>query len=196
MYKDDIYDHLAQVYLGKRKTVEAEKKKQVNAWLLINILITGVIFASVFYGFTAFLKQHTPTLQNNILFSVHSGTIRMSYNFKDSFNPVETFALSLPEVDISKYRRLHFTVRAKEEGSPGVLKIVLRNDLNETDSYYIKGIDLNWKEVDIPLSDFENISDFSSIQDFSFILESWNVDNQKGLILIEDVSLAGVENSS
>ena len=43
MNRDDIYDHLAQVYLGKRNKTEEKKKKQYSVWLLINIGITFII---------------------------------------------------------------------------------------------------------------------------------------------------------
>ena len=37
MTRDEIYDHLAQVYLGKRKEAEPRKKKHFHAWLAINV---------------------------------------------------------------------------------------------------------------------------------------------------------------
>ena len=68
MTRDDIYDHLAQVYLGKRSKADIKKERQFNAWLVINIFITFIIFASAFYGLTAFLTQRNSSLQSRIIF--------------------------------------------------------------------------------------------------------------------------------
>ncbi len=190
MTRDDIYDHLAQVYLGKRKEADHKKKQQFNAWLVINILITVIIFGSAFYGLTAFLTQRSSSLQDNIVFALHHGPIRLEYNFKDSFHPDETFVLSIPKMDASRYKSLQFAIRAKEEGTPGVIKLVLHNTKNETASYYLKGIDMSWQEFRIPLKEFRQITDWSNLTDVSFVVESWNVESQKGLVLIDNINLS------
>ena len=190
MNREDIYDHLAQVYLGKRKEVDTKKKKQFNAWLVINILIAFVIFASATYGLTAFLAQKRTDFNSSILFSLHNGPVTFEYNFQNSLHPTESFSLSIPAIEIAKYKSLQFAVRAREEGSPGILKVVFRNKRNETSSYYIQGIILKWKNFNIPLEEFREITDWSTIEDVSFILETWNVEKKKGLILIDNIYFA------
>ena len=65
MTRDEIYEHLAKVYLGKRENVAEEKKKKAinQSWLVINAVITAVIVISTVYGFTAFLTRRAG-LQN------------------------------------------------------------------------------------------------------------------------------------
>lgn len=192
MTREDIYDHLAQVYLGKRKEVDTKKKKekQFNAWLLINIVITLIIFASASYGLSAFLAQRGSSLQSSIIFSLHRGAIRLPYNFENSMHPIEAFSLSIPKVDVVKYRSIQFSIRAKEEGTPGVVKVVIRNAKNETSYYYIKNVGQSWKEFNIPLKEFKDITDWNSVIDLSFVIETWNVTKKKGLVLIDDVNLS------
>ena len=190
MNREDIYDHLAQVYLGKRKQADIKKKKQFNAWLVINIFITVTIFAGVFYGLTAFLTQKGSTFEKNVIYSLHQGSIRVEYNFNSQFPPVQTFSLSLSSLDASKYNKIQFALRGKEEGAPGVIKVVVRNDKGEISSYYVQGIGLGWGDYSIPLSEFKQISDWSNIIDVSFVLESWNVVNKKGVVLIDDVNFS------
>ena len=72
MTRDDIYDHLAQVYLGKRKEADDKKKKQFSAWLFINIVITVIIFASIFDGTMGAVKV---TLRSVINFFKNAFTI-------------------------------------------------------------------------------------------------------------------------
>lgn len=187
MTRDDIYDHLAQVYLGKSSKADIKKEKQFSAWILINILITVIIFTSAFYGLTAFLTHRDSALSSRIIFSLHHGMIRMEYNFTGSFPPVKTFALNVPAIDAAKYGKIQFSIRGKEEGTPGIVKVVIKNRRNEEASYYVQGVGLDWQEFNIPLDEFQQITDWSSLTDISFVLESWNVDSKKGLILIDNV---------
>jgi hypothetical protein len=74
---------------------------------------------------------------------------------------------------------------------PGVVKVVIRNRRNEEASYYIQGVGLAWQEFAIPLEQFKQISDWSSLVDISFVLESWNVENKKGLVLVDNICFSG-----
>ena len=187
MTRDEIYDHLAQVYLGKRKKVDEKKRIEFNAWLVINILITAIIFSSAFYGLTAFLKQRSSYFESKIVYALHNGRILFEYNFREDVAPVKKFSLSVPEVDASQYGWLQFSLRAKEEGNPGIVKVVIESNRNEIASYYVQGVTQSWKEYNIPFEEFKQISNWSDLKDISFILESWNINNDKGIILIDDV---------
>lgn len=189
MTRDEIYDHLAQVYLGKTKAVdEKKKKKQANVWLVVNLATTVVIFLSAFYGLTAFLSHRTDDVQNSVIYSLHRGPVRLSFDFKDEYPPVKTLLLSLPEMDASKYKFVSFSIRSKEEGSPKILKVEVKNFRNEKSFIYIRGIDGDWENYKISLADFKEISDWSSVTQISFVLEEWNVDQKSGLILIDELS--------
>ncbi len=190
MNRDDIYDHLAQVYLGKRTKAQAKKKKEFNAWLVINVFITVIILTSAFYGFTAFLKRQSPFLESKIIFSLHNGSVQLQYNFHDSVSPVKEFSLTTPHMDPTKYKKLHFSIRAKAEGSPGMVKVIFKNQKNETASYYVTGIGMSWKDYDIPLQELRHITDWKNLEEISFVLESWNVEQQRGSILIDDISFS------
>lgn len=187
MTKDDIYDHLAKVYIGKKKEVESQKKKKINAWLVINLVITGVIFASSFYGLTAFLTQERSLFESKIILSLHNGPVRIEYNFIRDLNPTQSFTLPVETVDVSGYKNINFTVRGKDGGLPGIVKIVLKTARNEQSTYYIRGVGNEWKPVSIPVEEFKEISDWSTLSSVSFVVESWNVDTQKGIVLIDDI---------
>ena len=161
--------------------------EQHVAGVLVNIVITVIIFVSTFYGLTAFLTQRRSLLENSIIFSLHNGPIRLEYNFENPLPPIKTFVLSVPRMDVSKYSRISFSIRGKEEGTPGIVKVIIRNQKNEVAAYYLRGIGLDWKDFNISLKDFKEITDWTTVKDVSFILESWNVDNKRGMILIDDV---------
>ena len=192
MTRDEIYDHLAQVYLGKKNKIEQEQQEQdrkehFHAWLVINVVITVIIFASSFYGLTAFLAQRGDTLQNRIIYSLNKGPIRVKYNVAYPYPPVEPFSLTVPQVDAEKYKNLHFSIRGTEEGTPGIMRVELKNRRNEVSSVFIEDVRLDWKSVDVPLEEFQQISDWTNIETVSFILESWNAEKKKGIVLIDDV---------
>ncbi len=190
MTRDEIYDHLAQVYLGKRKEAEPRKKKHFHAWLVINVLITLMIFSSVFYGLTAFLTRQS-SLRGNVLFALYNGLVRLEYNFDEDFSPVKTLLLSAPAIDASRYKNLQFSIRAKDPGNPSIVKVVVENHKNETASYYVQGIDYSWQDFRIPLHQFKQITDWTNLKTVSFVLESWNVGKKEGIILIDNICFSG-----
>ncbi|MCA9401158.1 MAG: hypothetical protein KC713_05995 [Candidatus Omnitrophica bacterium] len=197
MTRDEIYDHLAQVYLGKRKQqVDEKQKSRFNAWIWINVLITVLIFASSFYGLTAFLTTKEAVLKQQIAFPLHNGLININFNFEDEFLPTKSFSINVSDVDVSEYQNIRFSIRAKEEGNPGVVKLVIKNKRNETSSFYIEKITSNWQEFNIPLNAFYQITDWHSVSEISFVLESWNVDNRKGVILVDELNFFGVHNGN
>jgi hypothetical protein len=187
MNRDDIYDHLAQVYLGKKNKSEQKRKKQFTSWLVINIVITGIIFASSVYGLTAFLTHRGDPFPSKVIYTLNNGPIRISYNLEYPFPPVKTFSLSVPEMNVAKYHELQFAVRGLEEGSPGIIRVEVRNRRNEVSSVFVKNIEFKWERIQIPFEKFEHISDWSDISEISFVIESWNAEDKDGIILIDDV---------
>ncbi len=187
MTRDEIYDHLAQVYLGKKNMSKPKtEKKQFNAWLVLNIIITVVIFATSFYGLTAFLARRSDTFQNRVIFALNKGPIRIRYDLGYPYPPMKTFALSVPQTSAEKYDHLEFSIRGAE-GAPGTVRVEVRNSRNETASVLIDGVDDGWSQKRVALEAFEGITDWSSVSEILFVLESWNAKRQKGLLLIDDV---------
>jgi len=187
MTRDDIYDHLARVYLGKRNQSEEQKKKQFNAWLLINIFITIIIFTSAIYGLTAFLQRRDDVLRDRVIFALNKGPIRISYDLNFPQPPVKTFSLTVPKVNASRYTQLRFAIRGTDEGYPGIMRVEVRNRKNEISSVFIENVHRDWIRMSIPLEQFEKISDWSDIEEISFILESWNTDRKKGGVFLDDI---------
>ena len=193
MNRDEIYDHLAQVYLGKGQEVASKKpkeRKSFHTWLAINIFITAFVFASVFYGLTASLKQNNTYLKQRIIASLSQGVVELSYNFLTEFPAEKSLVLSVPPLDATRYINLQFNVRAKESDAFGTLKIMLHNRKNEKGEYYISGINSRWQKISVPLSAFKTVTDKSNLTDVSFVVEPWNVQEKHETLLIENVQLS------
>lgn len=187
MTRDEIYDHLAQVYLGKKNKEKSKpEKKQFSAWLVVNIIITVIIFATSFYGLTAFLTRRSDTLQNKLIFALNKGPINLRYHLGGPYPQVKTFAISVPDLDASKYDYLEFAARGTE-GRPGTVRIEVHNRFNEISSVFVDGINSNWQTKKIDLKDFEEITDWSTVSEILFVLEEWNTISNKGVLLLDDI---------
>lgn len=188
MTKDEIYEHLAKVYLGKREGLEEKKKKPVfDLNFSIHILITVVVLASVFYGLTAFLSRKSIYAQKSVIFALSNNPIRIKYDLSYPYPQVSNFSIPIPKVNIAKYNDLTFSIRGTEEGYPGVVKLILKNKKNETSYYFVKGVELKWQKVSIPLSEFDRITDWTNLTEVSFALEAWNTEKKRGIVLIDDL---------
>lgn len=185
MTRDEIYDHLAQVYLGKRSKLEQKKKKQSNAWLVINIVIALIILASTFCGLSAFLARRSEILQNKIIFALNNGPIRINYNLDEPFPQIKRFTLAVPDVHLDRYKKINFSIRGFNSGYPGIVKVIVRNQKNETAEYYAQNIQTSWKNFSVPFEDFKEITDWSNLTEIEFVFEAWNIVKKKGSVLID-----------
>ena len=122
-----------------------------------------------------------------MIFALNNGPIRVAYNLNEPYPSVKSFALSIPEVSLAKYNAFNFSIRGLDEGYPGVVKIVVRNDKNVTSSYFVHGVKLQWQRLSIPFSEFKKITDWTRVTDVEFVFEAWNVEKKKGIVLIDDV---------
>ncbi len=190
--QEEIYDHLAKVYLDKKQkqnTPPPPPKKKFPFQKTIQVFGLLSLLAIVFYGFSAFLSKKVTTAQS-VIFALNHNPIRIKYNLNPPFPAIEIFSMNVPLIDASKYRYINFMVRGLEEGYPGVIKVTVRNKRNEVSSYLIQDIKLKWKKVSIPVAEFKEISDWSNLQDISFVLEAWNAEKKKGIVLIDDISFS------
>ncbi len=190
MTRDEIYEHLAKVYLGKRQDIVVEqKKKSINQpWLVINIAITAVLLISTVYGFTAFLTRKTG-LKDQVFYALNNTPIRITYDLNDPFPAAKTFAIDIPVKDVSKYASLNFGIRGMNGAYPGVVKLLVTNQKNERATYFVRDVDARWQQVHVPLANL-NLTDWTTVREVSFVLEAWNVDFRKGTVLIDDISFS------
>jgi hypothetical protein len=190
MTRDEIYDHLAKVYLGKREGIESIKpKKQPPSWLVINLVITVFILASVFWGLTAFLAQRNDLLKSRVIFTLTNSPIRLSYNVGEGMPQVKALSIAVPSVDVQKFKRMNVSLRGLKDGNPKVLKIILTNTKEETAVYYLQDLNSRWREYSLAFDDL-NLTDWEALRDISFVVEAWNADKPSGTVLIDNISFS------
>jgi hypothetical protein len=189
MNRDEIYDHLAKVYLGKRENVEPKKPEpRVGAWLVINVVITGFILTSVVYGLTAFLTQRKDTLKSRVIYALNNSPIRLTYAVGGEYPHVKNLTIAVPEMDVSKYSRLNLSLRSVN-GNPGMLKVILKNAREEQASYFLQGLQNRWQDYSISFDEM-NLTDWKSLKDISFVVEAWNAKELSGSVLIDNISFS------
>ena len=186
--KDEIYEHLAQVYLGKRGQKQAEKKKSFfSVIFFVNLVAVMIVLASVFYGLTAFLSSKNAFTQRSIIFALNNNPIRVKYNVGYPYPQVTGFSIPIPKINASKYHTFNFQVKGTELGCPEVVRVVIKNQKKEISYYFIQGVNLKWQKFSIPLEAFDEITDWTNLTNVTFVFEEWNIKRKKGTVLIDDI---------
>ncbi len=187
MTKNEIYEHLARVYIGKTGGSQEEdpNKKRKKVWSKIALIC--VLIVGCFYVLTALFSRRPVYSENKISFALSNSAIRIPYNLNEPYPQIKNFAIPIPKVDASKYSQLSFSIRGLEEGFPGIVKVKITNKRNETSFHFVEDVNLKWKRVAIPLNEFDTISDWTSLSDLSFVIEAWNAQKKEGIVLIDDV---------
>jgi hypothetical protein len=191
MTRDEIYDHLAQVYLGKRENAVENKaaRKKSHVWLVINIVTTAFILASVVYGLTAFFAKRNDEFKSRIIYALSNSPIRLSYTVGGEYPQVKDLTIQIPRVDVSKFSRMNLSLRGQAGGSLGILKLVLTNDKQEKAFYYLQGIKSRWQDYSISFDDL-NLTDWKTLKEISFVVEAWNAGDPSGAVFIDNISFS------
>lgn len=191
MTRDEIYDHLAKVYLGKKESAAPpEVKKPVvnHSWLVINVVVTAIIVLTVLYGFTAFLTRKNG-VGAQVLYALNNNPVRLNYDLNEPFPSTKSYVLDIPQKDATKFKQINFDIRGMNGAYPGIVKLIVANKKNEKATYYVQHVDNNWQKVSVPFEKL-NITDWSTVTEVAFVLEAWNVDFRKGTLLIDGISFS------
>jgi len=180
--RQDVYEHLAKVFLDKKKKKKPDKKilfitavLSIGCLLLLSITAVFLTKRKFFARSLYVLNSNTPTL--------------IEYDFR-SLGSAKTKAISfnLGNIDLSKYRFLDLSIRSQENAKVNsTIKVQIENFLLEKDTQYISGINAKWKKVSLGLDNFRLIKDWSQVKSLTFTVEDWNVSSKKNTIIIDDI---------
>jgi len=190
MTKDEIYEHLAKVYLGKKKKKKKRKDLKFYTLLFINVITIPLIIALIVGAVNSRAAKGKIGSSNAVLLALNYYPLRINYDFNNDKPQVQDFVLNLPEIDIGKYTELEFSLKGIKQSYPRLLKITLENKRKEKSSYYLASLSNRWRKVTIPLSEFKEITDTSNLTKISFAIESWNQNNKSGSLLIDDLGFS------
>lgn len=184
--KKEISDHLAKTFFDKK----AEVKQGKNTYFIIAL----TLFLLAGFGSAGYLL-FKPTVWcvfdkgQHIIFEKHDGPYILNFDFTNAPSKQEGLKIDIPDIDLSGYKQLKFSVRVVSEipQQLGSLKVGVVTKRQEISSLYISEINNSWKKVVVLFSDFKNISDWSGIAQLSFTLEEWNTNPKKGKLMVDSI---------
>lgn len=187
--KKEISDHLAKAFFDKK-----EKTKEDNSFIFY--IAVSLLFVAVLLFVSGFLSK--PNLKGyyvrdeKLVFEKHDGPYVLSFNFGDSSSKIETLVINIPDIDLSSYKRLSFSIRLKDADTRqlGAVKVGLVNIRKESSSLYLSDINNSWKKLSLPFSDFGKIQDWTRLVKILFTLEEWNTFAKRGELLIDGVEFS------
>jgi hypothetical protein len=186
MEKQDIYEHLAKIYLDA--SVPGKKKQTASPHLVRNLLVMTVVLIAGLSGALALnlRKPHTTPQGSELAVVLAEDVIRINFNFDPAKK--ETYSLDMKNQDMSNFKTLVFSAK-KSSGGNLALRVDFINTYKEKSEIYFTDITGQWKEYRTELSEFKNISDWSSMKQIVFSIEEWNTKEKSGVVYIENMRL-------
>ena len=114
--------------------------------------------------------------------------LRLIYSVESKNPAFGGLWMRLQNLDASRFDKLAFRVRGDAKmGFTTVFKVELKDSLDQTSHFYVRGITDQWQDVVIPLKDFEGITNFKSLKEFVIVFEDTAATAKRGVIYIDDV---------
>ncbi|MCG8430932.1 MAG: hypothetical protein MJA29_07155 [Candidatus Omnitrophica bacterium] len=185
MDKRDIYEHLARIYLD----ASSKKKKRVilEPRVVKSIVVASVIVVVGITGILIYQSRGKEVFGSEVSLVLATNVLRLNFNFDPAEK--EVYTLDLKNLDVSRYKKLTFSVKKAKRNDTISLRVEFNNAFNEKGVVYLKDIPYQWKEYTIDLSEFSGISDWSDMTGILFAIEEWNVRDTQGVVYIDDVRL-------
>jgi len=184
MEKQDIYEHLAEIYLDASLT----KKKKPRGWTIKSIAgwaAAAVVIGLVFLTFSVPHKK--PPVSENALLLSSNNPVKINYNFTPGSK--ELSSLFLNNLNLHTFKSLAFAARSDApSGSMPAIAVEIENKTGEKTLVYVRDAGRKWQQYVIPFSDFKPaISDWTQVKSLSFIVEEWNSPRKKGVVYIDNI---------
>ncbi len=186
MEKQDIYEHLAKIYLDASSS--KKKKQTAPPHLVRNLFVMSVVMIAGLSGALALNlgKPRATPHGSEMALVLAPDVIKINFNFDPAKK--ETYTLDLKNLDMSDFRTILFSAN-KRTNDHLALRLEFVNAYKEKAEVYFKDITAQWKEYRADLSEFKSISDWSSMKQVVFSIEEWNTREKSGVVYIEDMRL-------
>ncbi len=186
--KKEVSDHLAKVFFESRPAQKIKKTRSLFDYAILSVGVLAVmVLASMLITKNRFFSV---TADPEILkIERYDGPRVLKFDFSKEMSGAETLFVGLPELDLSKYHKVGFSVRLLEPQTrrKAALKVSIVNKRREISSLYIRQINHSWKQVIVPFTAFRELGDRSIVTGILFSLEPWNTSAETGRLLIDDI---------
>ena len=114
--------------------------------------------------------------------------LRLIYSVESKKPAFGGLWMRLQNLDAAKFDSLAFRVRGDPKmGFTTVFKIELKDSMDNSSHFYVRGVTDQWQDLVIPLKDFEGITNFRSLKEFVIVFEDTSATSKRGVIYIDDV---------
>lgn len=114
--------------------------------------------------------------------------LRLIYSV-DSKNPAfGGLWMRLQNLDATKFDALRFRVRGDASmGYTTVFKVELKDAMDQSSHYYVRGVTDRWQDIVVPLKGFEGMANLVRLKEFVLVFEDAIATSKKGVIYLDDV---------
>jgi hypothetical protein len=114
--------------------------------------------------------------------------LRLIYSVESKKPAFGGLWMRLQNLDASKFDSLAFRVRGDPKmGFTTVFKVELKDSMDNSGHFYVRGVTDQWQDLVIPLKNFEGITNFRSLKEFVIVFEDTSATSKRGVIYIDDV---------
>lgn len=116
--------------------------------------------------------------------------LRLIYSVDSNRPAFGGFWMRLENLDAAKFDNLAFRVKGdRRMGYTTVFKVELKDALDQSSHYYVRGVTDQWQDIVIPLKSFEGIANFTRLKEFVITFEDNSSTAKKGVIYLDDIRL-------
>jgi len=186
MDKKDIYEHLANIYLDASNGKQTKKRK-VHPYAFRRMFFVSAALVIGLGSALIFSFNKNQPFGSEVSLALTNSPLRINFNFDPAKK--ETYTLDLNRLDISKYKKLGFSLKKADFSDHINLKVEFTGVFGETSEIYIKDFGSKWKDFHVSFAEFKNITDWSEMSKLSFIVEDWNTKGKSGIVYIDNVRI-------
>jgi len=184
--KKEIYEHLANIYLdASNKSSKKKRKLKVYPKSIQSLIVTGFVLILGIGSSIAYFNISGRNRPAQIALFLYQDSTKLNFNFNPA--KIESFSLSLNQLNLSKYKTLAFSVRKTNPKDTISLRVEFINRFNEKSEVYLKDIAGKWTDQKIDLNRFVKLSNWHQMKTLSFSVEEWNAREKSGIVYLDNI---------
>lgn len=96
--------------------------------------------------------------------------------------------MRLQNLNATQFDNLAFRVRGDSRmGFTTVFKVELKDAVDQSSHFYVRGVTDQWQDIVIPLKDFEGMANLNRLKEFVMTFEDTTATAKKGVIYLDDI---------
>lgn len=115
-------------------------------------------------------------------------SLRLIYSVDSNKPAFGGLWMRLQNLNATPFDNLAFRVRGDPRmGFTTVFKVELKDAVDQSSYFYVRGVTDQWQDIVIPLKDFQGTANFARLKEFVITFEDTMATAKKGVIYLDDV---------